>query len=150
LRLLAETAERGALIQYILYDPADVARLRALQADGAIPEAEPQVLFVLGRYAAGLRSRPTALPPFLEAADGAAFAGWSVCAFGPLEAACGLTAAGLGGHVRVGFENNMRLADGRLAADNAALVTQSAQALSLMGRRPASAGEARALWRAAA
>lgn len=149
-RFLAETAERGALIQYILYDAADVARFRALQGAGAIPEAAPQVLFVLGRYAAGQRSTPAALPPFLEAADGAAIGGWSVCAFGPLEAACGLTAAGLGGHVRIGFENNSLMADGRPARDNAALVTQSAGALALMGRRPGAAAEARALWRAAA
>ena len=67
--------------------------------------------------------------PFLAAHD--ADCPWALCAFGRREGACVLTAAGLGGHVRVGFENNLRLADGRLAASNAELVAQ------VDGRRPA-------------
>ena len=37
---------------------------------------------------------------------------WSVCAFGRREAACVTAAALLGGHVRVGFENNLTLPNG--------------------------------------
>ena len=51
-----------------------------------------------------------------------------------LEADPDVTAAGLGGHVRVGFENNLWLADGRLAASNADLVEQAAAGARLLGR----------------
>ena len=47
---------------------------------------------------------------------------WSVCAFGAAELQCVTAAALLGGHVRVGFENNMQLPSGAIAADNAELV----------------------------
>jgi 3-keto-5-aminohexanoate cleavage enzyme len=53
------------------------------------------------------------------------------------EGACVLTAAGLGGHVRVGFENNLRLADGRLSASNAELVVQVTAGVPLLGREVA-------------
>jgi uncharacterized protein (DUF849 family) len=70
---------------------------------------------------------------------------WSVCAFGPRETACAIAAAALGGHARVGFENNFHLPDGSLAADNAALVAAVTEGLSAIGGRPASADEARDL-----
>jgi uncharacterized protein (DUF849 family) len=55
-----------------------------------------------------------------------------------------LTAAGLGGHVRVGFENNLWLADGRLAASNAELVAQVAAGARLLGRPVADIATTRA------
>ena len=41
--------------------------------------------------------------------------------------------ARLGGHIRVGFENNILLPDGERAGSNAALVAVAARALSLLG-----------------
>ncbi len=142
---LREMHAGGTLIQYILYDAEDVRRFERLRGEGVIPEARPAVLFVLGRYRVGSVSTPDDLLPFLAAArEGEGYRGrWMVCAFGPLEAACGLTAAGLGGHVRVGFENNLLLADGTRAPDNAALVRQVAEAAHLMGRPLADAAAAR-------
>jgi uncharacterized protein (DUF849 family) len=49
------------------------------------------------------------------------------------EAACAITAACLGGHVRVGFENNLYLPDGSLAPDNAALVRGVADVAKSLG-----------------
>jgi uncharacterized protein (DUF849 family) len=72
-----------------------------------------------------------------------------LCAFGPREAAAGLAAAALGGHARVGFENNLQLPDGALAPDNSALVAAVAAALPATGRRVATPAEARALFRSA-
>ena len=67
-------------------------------------------------------------------------------AFGAREGACGLAAA-LGGHVRVGFENNTRLSDGSIAPDNAALVAQARAGAALLGREIADAQTARdMLW----
>ena len=133
----------GILPQYILYSEQDMARFDDLIARGVVPAGPKFVLFVLGRYTPGQRSQPNDLVPFLTA--NRAGHRWAVCAFGPREAACAVTAAGLGGHARVGFENNLLLPDGRRAADNAALVANVAQAAALLGRPLADAGAARAL-----
>lgn len=129
--------------QFILYGPDDAARLRALWRKGLVPWPHPFVLYVLGRYAPGQRSRPADLLPFLAAADPAWH--WALCAFGALEGVCALMAAGLGGHARVGFENNTRLNDGSPAPDNAALVAQLARGAAGLGRPLASGAAARAL-----
>ena len=93
----------------------------SLHAEGAIPQRSPQVLFVLGSYADRRAGRPADLVPMLAALP----AGWrwSACAFGPAELHCMTAAALLGGHVRVGFENNLQVPSGAIAADNAELVT---------------------------
>lgn len=129
--------------QFILYSPEDCDRFAALRRRGVVPYDRPFVLFVLGRYTQGQRSVPADLLPFLQA-DGEMALDWAICAFGPREGACALTAAALGGHARVGFENNIYLADGSVAPDNAALVRQTADGARLLGRRPADADLARA------
>lgn len=133
-------------VQYILYSGEDVDRLRDLCRRGIVPGNRMNVLFVLGRYTRNQESDPRDVLPFVERWDTARDGLWSVCAFGRREAACVLTAAGLGGHARVGFENNLHRADGSLAADNADLVAQVAQGGRLFGRRPAKADQARALF----
>lgn len=132
--------------QYILYSPQEVARLHDLRHSGVIPQRRPFALFVLGRYAERTEAAPRDVLPFLAAHDAAhdADCPWALCAFGRLESACVLTAAGLGGHVRVGFENNLRLVDGRLAATNAQLVEQVAASARLLGREIADVATTRA------
>ena len=51
----------------------------------------------------------------------------------------------LGGHVRTGMEDNVRLDKNTLAPSNAALVAQLADLMAEYGRRPATVAEARAL-----
>lgn len=135
-------AERRVMTQVILYDDADVRDWQDLRRRGVIPEAPWFLLFVLGRYSAGQTSSPTDLLPFLKAHDGVH--PWAMCAFGAQEHACALAAAALGGHVRVGFENNLLLRDGRVAPDNAALVAQAAQGAQVLGRPLATADQVRA------
>jgi uncharacterized protein (DUF849 family) len=129
--------------QYILYSPQEVARFHDLRRRGVIPQRRAFALFVLGRYAEPTEARPQDVLPFL-AAHADADCPWSLCAFGPREGACVLTAAGLGGHVRVGFENNLWLADRRLAASNAELVEQITAGARLVGREVANVEAARA------
>jgi uncharacterized protein (DUF849 family) len=133
----------GVWLQHILYDAADVRRLRDLVARGVVPEELTSVLYVLGRYSAGQRSAPPDLLPFLEAADPAW--SWMMCAFGAQELDCAVTAALLGGHMRIGFENNRLGADGEPAADNAAQIRAAVAGLAALSRRPAGADELRAL-----
>lgn len=75
---------------------------------------------------------------------------WAVCAFGRAETACLAAAAALGGHVRVGLENNRLRVDGSLAAGNPERVAAIATILRAIGRRPATAEEARVIVAAAA
>ncbi len=135
-------ARARVMTQIILYDVPDVFLWNDLRRRGVVPEGPWFPLFVLGRYAAGRVSAPRDLLPFLGAEDG--MYPWCVCAFGPRENACAIAAAALGGHARVGFENNLSLRDGSPAQDNAALVRQVAEGARALGRRLAAADEVRA------
>ncbi|CAG2135349.1 3-keto-5-aminohexanoate cleavage enzyme [Cupriavidus yeoncheonensis] len=137
-------ARERIMTQVILYDAADVQRWQAMRERGMVPPGAWSVLYVLGRYSAGQVSSPRDLLPFLQVADGTL--PWSICAFGREENACVTAAAAFGGHVRVGFENNLYLRDGSLAAGNAALVAQAAQGGLTLGRPLATAADARRIY----
>lgn len=125
-------AENRVAPQFILYTPEEVTRLLDLVDRGVIPFASPFLIFVLGRYSADQQSSPADLAPFVAALGTSCFP-WAMCAFGKREADCAIAAAHLGGHVRVGFENNLHLPDGTLAPDNAALVAATAALLRSNG-----------------
>ena len=138
---LRRLSSRAALVQYIVYSPAEVRRAAALHAAGVIPQRRPHALLVLGSYAERRPGSATELVPLLsELSEGWR---WSACAFGARELHCVSAAALLGGGVRVGFENNVHLIDGAIAADNAALVRAAREALAALGLRPATCTEAR-------
>ncbi len=142
---LARLAARDALVQYIVYSPDDVGRCVRLHAEGVIPQRVPQVLLVLGSYVEGRAGYAADLLPMLAALP----AGWrwSVCAFGAAELRCVTAAALLGGQVRVGFENNLQLPSGAIAADNAELVRSVRDALAGLGLRSATCAETRRFFR---
>lgn len=129
--------------QIILYDPAEAVRLADMIQRGMVPWPDIPVLYVLGRYTVLQTSQPADLLPFL-APNAPRFSHWSVCAFGSHEAACVTAAALLGGHVRVGFENNLHLPDGCFAPSNAALVGAVANAAQGLGMEICNADELRA------
>ena len=140
-QFLGWLAQERVMTQVILYDVADLQRWQALRAQGVIPDAPWSLLFVLGRYSVGQTSVPQDLLPFVMAHAGTE--PWSMCAFGAGEHACATTAAALGGHVRVGFENNLLLNNGQVAPDNAALVRQIADSARVLGRSLYTAQQAR-------
>jgi len=127
------------LPHYILYSVEDVLRFEQLRDRGVIPHSPAFLLFVLGRYTAGQQSHPRDLIPFLNVMNRADI--WSVCAFGPLEHMTASAAIAMGGHVRVGFENNMLLKDGKQALSNAELVCQVSQVSDAIGRPVAGVSE---------
>jgi 3-dehydrocarnitine:acetyl-CoA trimethylamine transferase len=51
----------------------------------------------------------------------------------------------LGGHVRVGLEDNLYLAKGKLAPSNAALVEKAAHIIEVLGDHVATPAEARGI-----
>lgn len=140
-------ADRRIMTQVILYDVKDVQRWQALRASGTIPDNAWSLLYVLGRYSVGQVSDPRDLVPFLASHQGPEQ--WSVCAFGAAEHACVTAAAAMGGHVRVGFENNLYLHNGDTAPDNAALVAQAARAAASLGRPLATPGDIRSMYQVA-
>ena len=120
-KLYAFAGEAGTDIQHILYSVGDIARLRTWTDTGVIPKYMRSAIFVLGQYTPPVAGRPEDLLPLLSGATKLDL-NWSVCAFGQDELACASAALKAGGNVRVGFENNTQLPNGRPARDNAELV----------------------------
>jgi uncharacterized protein (DUF849 family) len=131
--------------QIILYSVEDAQRLAGLSARGLIPWPNVPVLFVLGSYQSPRSSEPADLDPFL-APGMPRFEHWMACAFGRNEAACLGAAARAGGHVRVGFENNLHQPDGTQAPNNAAQVRTVAECIREAGCRLQDADALRAAW----
>lgn len=127
--------------QLIVYSPEDVLRFNQLVEIGVLPGEKFPVLFVLGRYSDGQQSDPVDLLPFIGSSS--YISEWMVCAFGALENACILTGAGLGGHGRIGFENNHLGVDGSPAGHNAELIAQARDGAGLMNRKIATGAQAR-------
>lgn len=123
--------EGGSLLQIILYSPEEVLWYEELCDAGVFAGERHFLLFVLGSYG-GAAEEALPLASYLAALKRPS--PWMACAFGPTEHRMVAEAARLGGHVRVGFENNLHLADGRLAPDNAALVASAAAIAGAEGR----------------
>ena len=136
-------ADKGIWTQYILYRPEEVTWLVNLHARGIIPQKDPLVLFVLGKYADGQRSTPADIDAYLKNLGNIRLP-WGMCAFGAAEAACAARAVKLGGHPRVGFENNMLLPDGTVAKGTYELVRIAAEAARAAGRQVMTPAELRA------
>lgn len=118
-------SEAGIAIQHILYSPREVRLFEQLVSKWIIPSENLELLFVLGQYAGKRDSRPGDIAPYLQGRRGAiAHAGWAVCAFGRFETDCLVQAVRSGGKARIGFENNLRNADGGMASSNAERVRE--------------------------
>ena len=70
---------------------------------------------------------------------------WTAAGIGAAQLQVATWALELGGHLRTGMEDNIRISKDRLAASNAQLVAQAAELCGQHGGRPASAAEARQL-----
>jgi len=128
----AACAEQGIAVQHILYDAGDFDLLARLVPEGLRDAPGLQLIFVLGRYSAGQESDARDLGPFLDRlAARAVPADWALCAFGRAETECLRAAHAAGGKLRVGFENSLWHADGRVARDNAGRVRAVAVACGL-------------------
>lgn len=134
-------AEQKILLQYILYSEEDLKKFLLLKKSKIIPEINSSVLIVLGKNSQK-SPQPKDLLPFLNTLENDNTI-WSTCSFGKSEAACCLTSIALGGHVRVGFENNINLINGSIAPNNAALVSQIVKNLDALNRSLADADKAR-------
>jgi uncharacterized protein (DUF849 family) len=130
-------------VQHIVYSAEQLQHFFDYRERGIIPDSQRCVLFVLGRYRVDFQSYPSDLDPFLQ--FDLAGLDWFICAFGHQEQQCALKAIEAGGHARIGFENNLYLANGELADNTAQLVSSLVDALATRGMQAASGETARQL-----
>jgi len=146
-RLAELFREAGTKPEYETYDVGHLYNLAHLAGEGLLdfPIHLQFVLGVLGANAATLdqlvHMRRTATELF--GADGFT---WSAAGVGyPGEFHMAASALMLGGHVRVGLEDNLRLTLDRRAESNAVLVEKAMTLARLLDREPADADGAREL-----
>ena len=131
----------GVSMEIEVFDSGDIHLAHDLIADGTVPAASHFQIVTGVKYAAA------ATPESLAYLKSILPAGctWSAFGLGRMEFPMLATSFLLGGHVRVGFEDNLYLSKGKLARNNAELVTRAVQLLELLGGEPATAAEARRL-----
>jgi 3-keto-5-aminohexanoate cleavage enzyme len=138
----------GVALQYILYDDQDLAWLRALSDRQALSSPPHRIILVFGRYTVNQDSDVSELHARLATLRSLGLERetiWMACAFGRGETAVLEAAMAEGGHARVGFENSLLHADGRVAASNQERVSVIAGIARKLGRPLASAAEAAAV-----
>jgi uncharacterized protein (DUF849 family) len=146
-RLAELFREAGTKPEYEVYDVGHLYSLRHLADQGLVdfPIHVQFVLGVLGANAATLEQllhmHRTATTLF--GADGFT---WSAAGVGyPAQFHLAATALMLGGHIRVGLEDNLRVTADRRAQSNAELVEKAMALAPLLDREPTDAAGAREL-----
>ncbi len=137
-------SETGIFPQIILYDNRDADLFCALHTKKTF-STPCYVLLVLGSYSMTGKTQfefPLCLTSFTSSPNIV----WSVCCFGKGEYEAADFAAQMGGHVRVGFENNIWQPDGSLASGNDELVRHACLAGMKAGRHCADASDVRRLF----
>ena len=119
--------------QYILYDLEDLERFKIYCQKGLVPGHNHSILLVLGRYTREQQSDPKDLDPLLKGIP--KDSNWWLCAFGKNESTCMSKVAELGGHCRVGFENNLYQSTGEIAKDNSTSV-KAINTIAVRKKRP--------------
>jgi uncharacterized protein (DUF849 family) len=147
-RLAELFREAGAKPEYEVYDVGHLYNLHHLAEEGLVdfPLHIQFVLGVLGANAATIEQlvhmRRTATMLF-----GSEFT-WSAAGVGyPAEFHLAAAALMMGGHVRVGLEDNLRVTMDRRAASNAELVDKAMTLAPLLDREPVGAAQAREILR---
>lgn len=130
---------RGIRPELEIFDAGMLATANRWLAKGTLPP-NPHVDFVLG-VPGGMPATPEALLYLKSQLPHGAT--WTVAGLGAAQLAMGTLGIVLGGHVRVGFEDNIYYSKGVLARSNAQLVERLAGLGRTLGRPPASPAEAR-------
>jgi uncharacterized protein (DUF849 family) len=131
--------EAGVMPELEVFDSGDLQLAHQLLADGVL--ARPPLFQVV----LGIRNGFAATPETLLYAKSLlpADAIWAAMGIGRMEFPIVAQACLLGGHVRVGLEDNLYLDKGVLAPSNAALVERAVTIVELLGRSVATPAEAR-------
>jgi len=138
--ILAEMKRYGVVPELEIFDAGHLSNAKRLAAEGLLswPQHVDFVLGVPGGLDASVRNLVhlvDSLPPRCT---------WSVAAIGRDQLPLATVAVAMGGHVRVGLEDNIYYSKGRLAR-NDELVARVARVAAELGRPVATPDEARAL-----
>jgi 3-keto-5-aminohexanoate cleavage enzyme len=140
--ILSAINRYGVVPELEIFDRGHLANARILAREGLL--ALPQhVDFVLG-VPGGMEASVANLVDCVR--DLPAGCTWSVAGIGRMQLPLAVTAIAMGGHVRVGLEDNIYYERGRLAT-NAELVARVVRIAGEMGRPVATPDEARSLLR---
>ena len=142
IRIMAEIIRKaGVMPELEVFDSGDIQLAHQLLKEGVL--ATPALFQIV----LGVRYGFTATPETLAYAQRLLPPGCHWAAFGIGRMAFPMVAQAflLGGHVRVGLEDNVYLEKGVLAPSNAALVTKAAEIVRLLGGSLATPDEARAI-----
>ena len=137
--------QRGARFEFECYDIGHLTMLKHFVDRGLI-QAPIFIQFVFG-VLGGMAPEPDTLTLLKRTAD-RLFADtyhFSVLAAGRAQIAMATMSAAMGGHVRVGLEDNLYIAKGQLAHSNAQQVTLIREIVERLGRTVATPDEARAI-----
>jgi len=144
--VLAEMGQaRGARFEFECYDISHLTMLKHFVDRGLI-QAPLFLQFVFG-VLGGMPAEPEILTLLKRSADrlfGDSYQ-FSVLAAGRAQIPMATMAAAMGGHVRVGLEDNLYISKGVLAQSNAQQVELIAQIVTRLGRTIATPNEARAM-----
>lgn len=137
--------ERGARFEFECYDISHLYMLRHFVDRGLI-KAPMFIQFVMG-VLGGIPAEPEHLAYLKQTADGLFGDDYmfSVLAAGRQQMALARLGASMGGHVRVGLEDNLYIARGQLAKSNAEQVMMVREIVEAIGRVVATPDEARAM-----
>ncbi|HEY6395994.1 MAG TPA: 3-keto-5-aminohexanoate cleavage protein, partial [Solirubrobacteraceae bacterium] len=139
--------EAGTKPEYEVYEPGHLYNLRHL-ADQGLVDFPLHVQFVLGVLGATAATLPQLMHMYATAVSllGADGFTWSAAGVGyPAQFHIVAASLLLGGHVRVGLEDNLRVSIDRRARSNAELVEKAMALAPLLDREPADADAAREL-----
>ncbi|MDH5454186.1 MAG: 3-keto-5-aminohexanoate cleavage protein, partial [Paracoccaceae bacterium] len=137
--------DRGAKFEFECYDIGHLYMLRHF-VDRGLVTGPIFIQFVMG-VLGGVAAEPEHLTHLKQTADrlfGADYS-FSVLAAGRMQMGMAAISAGMGGHVRVGLEDNLYISRGQLARSNAEQVKKIRGIVEAMGREVATADEARAI-----
>ena len=137
--------QRGARFEFECYDLSHLTMLRHF-VDRGLVQAPIFIQFVFG-VLGGMAAEPDTLTHLKRTADrmfGDSYQ-FSVLAAGRAQVPMATMAAAMGGHVRVGLEDNLYIGKGRLAVSNAEQVVLIRGIVEGLGRDIATPDEARAM-----
>jgi 3-keto-5-aminohexanoate cleavage enzyme len=140
-RIAGRLRERGLTAECEVYDAGMLDTLRWLLAKGHLA-APYHVQFVLG-VPGGMAANERNLRFLVEGLPEPTH--WTAAGVGRAQLELAALALRLGGHVRVGLEDNLHLSKGILAKGSHELVAAAVRLAREAGREPATPGEARSL-----
>jgi 3-keto-5-aminohexanoate cleavage enzyme len=138
--ILAKMHEFGVRPELEIFDKGHLANARRLEKEGLLTFPQ-HVDFVLG-VPGGLDATVQNLADLVDALPPGCT--WSVAGIGRMQLPMAMAALAMGGHVRVGLEDNIYYSKGRLAT-NAELVARVVRLANELGRPVATPDQARGI-----